>query len=249
MRGFLGGSSPTKVYAAIDLLGGKVVRLRKGRASDAKFYPSDPATLARSWARIGIGGLHVVDLDGAFGQGNNLDAIRQIIRSAETPVQVGGGIRTAAVARELIEAGADALVVGTVALTDDTAFCQISEIATLQKIVVALDYRREDVLIRGWRQLSGIKVDKALNRLMGAGVRSFLFTSAERDGMMDGPDADTIRRVCERYSETKVFASGGVRSTTDVAALRDAGAYAVIIGKALLEGTLPVSEAIKIGAG
>ena len=155
MRGFLGGSSPTKVYAAIDLMRGGVVRLRKGRANDAKLYPGDPATLAQSWSRTGIGGLHVVDLDGAFGQGNNLDTIRQIIRSAETPVQVGGGIRTAAVARELIEARADALVVGTVALTDETTFCQISEIATLPKIIVALDYRGEDVLIEGWRQLSG----------------------------------------------------------------------------------------------
>jgi phosphoribosylformimino-5-aminoimidazole carboxamide ribotide isomerase len=237
------------VYAAIDLLGGKVVRLRKGRASDAKFYPSNPATLAEFWSRSGVNGLHVVDLDGAFGQGNNTDAIRRIIRSTETPIQVGGGIRTPTVARELIEAGADALVVGTVALTDETTFSQISEIATLPKIVVALDYRGEEVLIQGWRQLSGIKLREALNRLIGAGVKSFLLTSAERDGMMDGPDVDTIRRICQWYGEARVFASGGVKSTTDVAALRDAGAYAVIIGKALLEGTLPISEAIKVGAG
>lgn len=237
------------MYAAIDLIRGGVVRLRKGRANDVKLYPGDPVALAQSWSRTGIGGLHVVDLDGAFGQENNLDVIRRIIQSAETPVQVGGGIRIAKVASELIEAGADALVVGTVALTDETAFSQISEIATLPKIVAALDYRGEDVLIEGWRELSGIKLDEALNRLMGAGVRSFLLTSAERDGMMDGPDVDTIRRVCQRYVEAKVFASGGVRSTMDVGALRDAGAYAVIIGKALLEGTLPISEAIQAGAG
>ena len=225
------------------------MRLRKGRASDVKLYPGDPAALSQSWSRTGIGGLHVVDLDGAFGQGNNIDVIRRVIQSAETPVQVGGGIRTPAVARELIEAGADALVVGTVALTDETTFSQISEIATLPKIVVALDYRGEEVLIQGWRQLSGIKLREALNRLTGAGVQSFLLTSAERDGMMEGPDVDTIRRVCQWYGEARVFASGGVRSTTDVAALRDAGAYAVIIGKALLERTVLISEAIKVGAG
>ena len=225
------------------------MRLRKGRASDVKLYRDDPAALAQSWSRAGIGGLHVVDLDGAFGQGNNVDAIRRVIQSAETPVQVGGGIRTPTVARELIEAGADALVVGTVALTDENTFSQISEIATLPKIIVALDYRGEEVLIQGWRQLSGIKLREALNRLIRAGVQSFLLTSTERDGMMDGPDVDTIRRVCQWYGEAKVFASGGVRSTTDVTALRDAGAYAVIIGKALLEGTLPISEAIKVGAG
>jgi phosphoribosylformimino-5-aminoimidazole carboxamide ribotide isomerase len=237
------------VYAAIDLMRGSVVRLRKGRASDVKLYPGDPAALAQSWSRKGIGGLHVVDLDGAFGQGNNIDVIRRVIQSAERPVQVGGGIRTPTVARELIEAGADALVVGTVALTDETTFSQISEIATLPKIVAALDYRGEEVLIQGWRQLSGIKLSEALNRLIGAGVQSFLLTSAERDGMMDGPDVDTIRCVCQWYGGARVFASGGVKSTTDVAALRDAGAYAVIIGKALLEGTLAISEAIRAGVG
>ena len=238
-----------KVYPSIDLMGGNVVRLRKGRASDVKVYSKDPVAIARSWARTGIGGIHVVDLDGAFGQGNNLDAIRRIIPAAETPVQVGGGIRTATTARELIKAEADALVVGTVALTDETRFNQIIEIATLPKIIVALDYCGDDVLIAGWRQLSGIMLDKALSHLMEAGVRGFLLTCAERDGMMDGPDVDTIRRVCQRYHEVRVFASGGVRSTADVASLRDAGAHAVIIGKALLDGTLSISEVIKAGAG
>jgi phosphoribosylformimino-5-aminoimidazole carboxamide ribotide isomerase len=238
-----------KVYPSIDLMGGNVVRLRKGQASDIKVYKKDPVAIARSWARTGIGGIHVVDLDGAFGQGNNLDAIRRIISEAETPVQVGGGIRTAKIARELVKAGADALVVGTVAVTDETTFNQLMEIATVSKIVVALDYCGEDVLIAGWRQLSGIVLHKALRHLMEAGVRSFLLTCAERDGMMDGPDVNTIRHVCERYHEARVFASGGVRSTADVASLRDAGAYAVIIGKAVLEGTLPISQAIKAGAG
>ena len=239
----------TKVYPSIDLIRGNVVRLRKGRASDVKVYSKDSAALARSWSRTGIGGIHVVDLDGAFGQGNNLDAIRRIIQAAERPVQVGGGIRTATIACELIKAGADALVVGTVAITDETTFNQIVEITTLPKIVVALDYRGDEVLIAGWRQPSGIMLDKALSHLMEAGVRGFLLTCAERDGMMDGPDVDMVRRVCQRYHEARFFASGGVRSTADVASLRDAGAYAVIIGKALLEGTLPILEAIKAGAG
>ena len=238
-----------RVYPAIDLMGGKVVRLTKGRASDAKVYSTDPAALARSWSGTGIDGIHVVDLDGAFGQGNNHHAIRQISGATETLIQVGGGIRTATIARELLEAEADALVVGTVALTDETTFQHIVEMATLPRIVVALDYRDEDVLIAGWRQLSGIKLDKALEHLMHASVFSFLLTCAERDGMMDGPDVDTIRQICQRYDAARIFASGGVRSTTDIAALRDAGAYAVIIGKAILEGTLPISDAVKAGAG
>lgn len=237
------------MYAALDLLGGKVVRLRKGRASEAQVYSNDPAGLAESLSETGIDGLHIVDLDAALSQGNNLAMVRRIIRSVETPVQVGGGVRTATVARELVGAGIDALVVGTVAFTDETTFNQIVEVATLPKIVVALDYRGEDVLIKGWRQLSGIRLNEAFSRLMGAGVRDFLLTSAERDGMMGGPDVDTIRRVCQQNGEARIFASGGVRSAADVAALRDAGAHAVIIGKALLDGALPISEAISAGAG
>jgi len=237
------------VYPSIDLMRGSVVRLRKGQASDAKVYPRDPAAVARSWSKTGIGGIHVVDLDAAFGQGNNLDSIRRIIAAAETPVQVGGGIRTATVARELLKVGADALVVGTVALTDETALNQIIEIATLPRVIVALDYCGEEVLVAGWRQLSGITLNKALSHLMEAGVRGFLLTCAARDGMMDGPDVDTIGRVCQRYRDARVFASGGVRSTADVTSLRDAGASAVIIGKALLDGTLPISEAVKAGVG
>jgi phosphoribosylformimino-5-aminoimidazole carboxamide ribotide isomerase len=238
-----------KVYPSIDLMRGNVVRLRKGRASDVKVYSKDPVAVAVSWSRTGIGGIHVVDLDGAFGEGNNLNAIRRIIQTAKMPVHVGGGIRTTTIARELVEAGADALVVGTVALTDETTFNGIMEIATVSKIIVALDYRGEDVLIAGWRKLLGITLDKALSHLLEAGARGFLLTCAERDGMMDGPDVDTISRVCQRYHEARVFASGGVRSAADVASLREAGAYAVIIGKAILDGTLLISEAIKAGAG
>jgi len=237
------------VYPAIDLMGGKVVRLRKGRASESTVYSADPTALARSWSGTGIGGLHVVDLDGAFGRGNNLDTIRKIIQAAEAPVQIGGGIRTPAIAQKLVEAEADAFVVGTVALTDEITFNRIVETVTLGKIVVALDYRGEDVLIKGWQQQSGLKLDGALQHLLKMGVRGFLVTSAERDGMMDGPDVDTIRQICEKYREAKIFASAGARCVADIAALRDAGAYAVIIGKAFLEGTLRISDAVKTGAG
>ena len=238
-----------RIYPAIDLLCGKVVRLRKGRPGDVKIYSDDPAALARSWSRTGIDGIHVVDLDGAFGQGNNLNAIGQIIQAAETPVQVGGGIRSATIARELIEAGANALVVGTVALTDVATFNRIVQVVTLPRMVVALDYRGEDVLVAGWRQLSDMKLDKALQHLMNAGVRNFLLTCAERDGTMEGPDVDTIRQVCRRHGGARIFASGGAKSSADVSALREAGAHAAIIGKAILEGTLPISEAVKAGAG
>lgn len=190
-----------------------------------------------------------MDLDAAFGRGNNLETISRIIRSAKVPVQVGGGIRTMEVAQRLIDAGADALVVGTVALTDKAIFDRISATVGRWRIIVALDYDGDSVLIEGWRKVSGIKLDQALDRLIGAGVRNFLLTCASRDGMMDGPDVDTIRLVCQSHSEARVFASGGVTSTKDISALRDAGAFAVIVGKAFLEGSLSISKAITVAAG
>ena len=226
-----------------------MVRLRKGRPSEVKVYSSDPIGLARSLSTAAIGGLHIVDLDSAFSQGNNLDIIIRVIRSTGIPVQVGGGVRSAAIGRRLIDAGADGLVVGTVALTDETTFSQISATAGQSRVIAALDYAGDNVLIEGWRRLSGIKLYQALDRLMGAGLRRFLLTCSDRDGMMDGPDVETIRLVCQKHGEARIFASGGVRSTKDIVSLRECGAYAVIVGKAFLEGTLSISEALRAAAG
>ena len=237
------------MYASIDLLGGKVVRLRKGRPNEVTVYSTDPVNVARSLSTAAIAGLHIVDLDSAFSQGNNLDVISRVIRSAGIPVQVGGGVRSAVVARKLVEAGADALVVGTTALTNETTFGEISATAGQSRVIAALDYVGDNVLIEGWRKLSGIKLQQALDRFMGAGLRKFLLTCSDRDGMMEGPDVETIRLVCQKHGEARVFASGGVRSTKDIVSLRECGAYAVIVGKAFLEGTLSISEALRAAAG
>lgn len=226
-----------------------MVRLRKGRQSESKIYCQDPANLARSWSSAGIHGIHVVDLDAAFGQGNNLDIISRVVASTHVPVQVGGGVRDPAVARRLIHSGADTVVVGTVALTDSAMFNQISSAAGPQRIVAALDYTGNSILIDGWRRSSRLGLDEALRLLTKAGVQRFLLTSADRDGMMVGPDVETIRSVCDSHGKVDVFASGGVRSVNDIRALREAGAYAVVVGKALLEGTIPIGRAAKEAAG
>ena len=115
----------------------------------------------------------------------------------------------------------------------------------MSRIVVALDYSGDCVLVKGWNQLSDVRIQDALPHLMEQGIHEFLLTCADRDGTLKGPDVETIRSVCKQYEKARIFASGGVRSIEDVKALRDAGAYAVVIGKALLEGAFGVSEAIK----
>ncbi len=234
-----------KVYPAIDILGGNTVRLRKGRVNEVRVYPRDPVSIAQFWSGEGANGIHVVDLDGTLDRGNNLETIRSIVRSVNIPVQVGGGIRTEAVAHELIQAGVHALVVGTVAISDKTTFGRILQITGLSRIVVALDYSGNRVLVKGWNQLSDVRIQDALPHLMEQGIHEFLLTCADRDGTLNGPDVETIRSVCKQYEKARIFASGGVRSVEDVRALRDTGAYAVVIGKALLEGAFGVSEAIK----
>lgn len=230
-------------------MGGKVVRLQKGQASKVKVYSDDPVRTAQSWSGESIDGLHVVDLDAAFGDGSNIELILRLIRSVRTPVQVGGGIRNETIARRLIENGADRVVIGTAAMADELALERISGVIGKSRIVVALDYASDRVLTRGWREVTEITLDGALRSLMNQEFRHFLLTCADRDGMMSGPDVDTIRSVCRQYKEAKILASGGVRSANDVRALRDAGAYAIIVGKALLEETLQIPDALKEAAG
>lgn len=238
-----------KVYPAVDILGGNTVRLRKGRVNEVRIYPRDPVNTAQFWSEEGADGIHVVDLDGTQNHGNNLETIQDIVRSVNIPVQVGGGIRTEAIARELVESGVDSLVVGTVAISDKTTFRRILRMASFSRIVVALDYSGDHVLVNGWNQLSNVRIQEALNHLIEQSVHRFLLTCADRDGTLEGPDIEKIRSICKQYGKAKIYAGGGVKTIEDVKALRDAGAHAVVIGKALLEGEFSLSEAIRAAGG
>jgi len=217
---------------AIDLLGESAVRLEQGDYDRATEY-GEPVELARSFAAAGAMRLHVVDLDGARAGRIRPDVVQEIVEAAApVPVQASGGVRSVADAEALVQAGADRVVVGTAAWT------LLDELVSSlgKRLVVAIDVRDGVVRARGWTEGS-LDVDEAIRRCVAAGVPRLLCTAIERDGTMQGPDLDLVRRVVES-SGLPVLAAGGIRSDEDVAALSQAGAAGAIVGRALLEGTL-----------
>jgi len=221
-----------EVIPAIDLLGREAVRLEQGDYARVSQY-GEPAALATRFAAGGARWIHVVDLDGA-----RAGLIRPIVvaaiahASAPASVQASGGIRSVADAETLVRAGASRVVVGT------TAWTLLDELVSSlgERLVVAVDVRDGLVRTRGWTE-EGLALDEAIDRCVAAGVSRLLCTAIERDGTLEGPDVDLVRRVVER-SRLPVLAAGGIRSDEDVDALEHAGAEGAIVGRALLEGRL-----------
>jgi phosphoribosylformimino-5-aminoimidazole carboxamide ribotide isomerase len=223
------------VIPAIDLLGVDAVRLEQGDYDRATQYGA-PAELARSFAAAGATRIHVVDLDGARSGRIRPDVVEGLVEAAApVPVQASGGIRSVEDAEALLNAGADRVVVGTAAWTVLEDF-----VAALgDRLAVAIDVRDGVVRGRGWTE-AALDVDEAVRRCVAAGVPRLLCTAIDRDGTLQGPDLELVRRVVDS-SGLPVLAAGGIRSDEDVAALGDAGAEGAIVGRALLEGRLSLT--------
>ena len=223
-----------EVIPAIDLLGERAVRLEQGDYDRSTEY-GEPTELARAFAAQGAGRLHVVDLDGArTGRIRTavLDAI--VLAASPLPVQASGGVRSVADAEALVRAGADRVVVGTVAWTLlDELVASLGD-----RLVVSVDIRDGVVRTRGWTEGS-LDLEDAIERCVAARVPRLLCTAIDRDGTRRGPDLELVRRVVET-SQLPVLAAGGVRTDDDLAALDRAGAEGAIVGRALLEGRLRI---------
>lgn len=233
------------VIPAIDIRGGKVVRLTRGRPEEETVYANDPVEVAERFAAGGAEWLHVVDIDAAFGSGDNREAVRRVTESVQVPVQVGGGLRSLEAVESALSGGAARAIVGTRALEDEE-FTREAVTLFAQRLVVSVDVEGEEVRVRGWTAGTG-GLDTALKRLDGAGVARVLVTAVGRDGLLGGPDLELYERVGAR-TNAHIIASGGVRSAGDVRALAAKGVEAAIVGKALYEGSLTVSEAKKAAA-
>jgi phosphoribosylformimino-5-aminoimidazole carboxamide ribotide isomerase len=229
---------------AIDILGGKAVRLTQGSFDQETRYDDDPLEAARRWVRDGARALHVVDLDGArAGTPVNLELVERIIRHAGVPVQAGGGLRTIDAVAALAQSGAARIVLGTAAYTDldllDEAIARFRD-----RIVVSLDARDGRLATAGWLEQIELPVQAAIERLTARGVRRFVYSSIQHDGTLRGPDLDGIRRVAEAVRGSFVY-SGGISSLEDVRALlalRQVNLSGVIVGTALYERRLRVRE-------
>lgn len=237
------------IIPAIDLKGGKVVRLVRGDFSQEIVYGEDPVAVARQWAGFGAERLHVVDLDGALtGSPRHLDWVTKIAKTVSVPVQTGGGIRTLAAISKYLEAGVAQVILGTKACLDE-AFVSKAVQAHGEKIVVAVDVKDGRVAIEGWVRHEFMKPIPLIKRLMKQGVKSFIYTDTGRDGTMSGPAAEALKEILAIVGgKAKVFASGGIRSLEDLWALQKLepeGLSGVIVGRALYDGKLDLKVAIE----
>lgn len=236
------------VIPAIDLRDGRCVRLSQGRASEAKIYEADPIDVARRFELAGAKMLHIVDLDGAFkgGQSPNREIAKRIIGKLKIPIQFGGGMRSVEDVRELIEAGASRVVIGTLAAkSPDTNQALVAEFGS--RICVGIDARAGEMMVRGWTEAAKLSAIELGKRVAALGVCRIIYTDIVRDGTLSGINVDETVAMA-RKTGLRVTASGGISSLDDIRKLIDAReplVDSVIIGKALYENRFTLDEAIK----
>jgi len=231
---------------AIDIRDGRAVRLERGDFDRETVYADDPLEAARSWVDAGAKSLHVVDLDGArAGEPRNLGHLKRIASELPVPVQYGGGLRSHVAVREALAAGASRVVLGTAAYSDQEFLDSVLE-AWGVRIVVAIDVRGGHVSVAGWEKTTQMLPEDVIRRMQGRGVNQFVYTNVDRDGMLEGPDVEEVRRMSEVIRGRFIY-SGGIGSLDDLVALRElrlVNLAGVISGKALYERRFTVEEAV-----
>ena len=232
------------LYPAIDIRDGKAVRLAQGDYERETAYDDDPVVAARRWAEGGARWLHVVDLAGAkAGEPANLEHVRRIVAAVDVPVQLGGGLRDSKKVEEAISAGVERVVLGTAAVRDP-ALAEAVASAHGDRVVASIDTRSGKVAAEGWTEESDLEVTAAVAALGERGIRRFVYTPVEVDGLMEGPDLASLRRVAEAI-DGEVIYSGGVGSIDDLRELTGLGLEnvgGVIVGRALYERRFTVAE-------
>jgi phosphoribosylformimino-5-aminoimidazole carboxamide ribotide isomerase len=230
---------------AIDIIDGKAVRLERGDFAAKKVYDADPLDAAKRWVEAGAHALHIVDLDGArTGAPTNLVHVARIAQAVSVPLQLGGGLRSAQSVAAAIDAGVARVVLGTAAFCDVDFLDQVIADHS-DRVVVSVDGRDGLLAASGWTEQTQIPVTSVFERLEGRGVRRFIFSSIERDGMLSGPDLDGIRQVAAAVRGTFVY-SGGISSLQDLeelVSLRQVNLTGVIVGTAMYERRFELSEA------
>lgn len=236
-----------KIIPAIDLKDGKCVRLRQGKADDSKVYGDDPVEQAKIWEDQGAELIHVVDLDGAFnGKPMHLDVIKKITSAISIPIEIGGGLRTDDDIAAVLNAGAQMAIIGTRALNNPDSLCGMIDTFG-EHIEVGIDARDGLVQVNGWVETTAIKAVDLAKQVDDIGVSTIIYTDTATDGMMKGTNVPAINEICECV-RCSVVASGGISSTADIVNLGNLhknNLIGAIVGKALYEGSVTISELVK----
>ncbi len=248
VAGNRGKIAPVEIIPAIDIRGGRCVRLDQGDYDRETVFADDPVEVAQRWEKAGAKRLHVVDLDGARdGKPQNEDVIRRVIEAVSVAVQVGGGVRDVSAIDRYVTAGADRVAIGTAAVKDQTTL--VNAVSLFRgRIIVGVDARDGMVATEGWRETSAVRALDLVGQLSEFGVERIFYTDISRDGMLGGPNFPAIQEVVEHASglpsPMAVIASGGVSAVEHLKRLRLIGVEGVIIGKALYTGALDITEAL-----
>lgn len=226
-------------------MGGRCVRLTHGRFEALTAYSDDPVEVAASFERVGVERLHVVDLDGArTGVPAHRDTLRLIKEQTNLVVDYGGGIRSGTAVEDAFDAGADMLSIGSVAVSDPDLLGSWITTFGATRFIFAADVRDGLVTVSGWTETTSLDVETAIERAADAGVTSVLVTDISVDGTLKGPSGPLYRRLRARFPDIHLIASGGVGSVEDIDLLRETGVDAVIVGKAIYEGRLDLSQLV-----
>ncbi len=226
-----------KIIAAVDIMGGSVVRLVRGNPDDKVEYSNDPVETARKWESVGADMLHIVDLDAAFSTGSNSELIAKISQAVRIPLQIAGGIRSLEKAEEMLSM-ASRVVIGTMAYREPEVVRKLVK-KNADRVTISVDQMDGMVMVKGWKESTGTTVADAISQFLAIGVDEFLLTSIDRDGTLQGPD---IKTLADAAVFARIIASGGISSIEDVIKIRSAGCSSVIIGKAMYDGKVSIQK-------
>lgn len=243
-KNFVEGVIEMIIFPAIDILDGQCVRLIQGDYNQEKVYSNSPVDMAKQWEEKGASFIHIVDLNGAkTGESINKSIIIEIAKTAQIPIQVGGGIRSLSTIKDYIENGVNRVIVGTAAITDK-AFLKEAVATYGEKIVVSLDARNGFVATDGWTDTSDVKAIELVKELENIGVKTIVYTDIAKDGMLEGPNLNEQEEI-NNATTMNVIASGGITTKEDVTALSSRNLYGAIIGKALYDGKLQFESIVE----
>lgn len=233
-----------EIIPAIDLRGGKCVRLYQGNFRHETVFSEDPVGMAQRWEELGASRLHIVDLDGVRAGGLvNLEVMRNISKSVRVPIQVGGGIRSSETARQILALGVERVVVGTTAIENPSLVQSILKEFGANALAVGVDVIESRVAIRGWEISSTVLADDLVHRMLRLGVLRFVYTDIGRDGTLEGPNIPGVAAIVAQAG-SRVIASGGIASLQHLGDLANLGVEGAIIGRALYTGDLSLEKAL-----
>ncbi|SHI57138.1 1-(5-phosphoribosyl)-5-[(5-phosphoribosylamino)methylideneamino]imidazole-4-carboxamide isomerase [Propionispora hippei] len=239
------------IFPAIDIRGGKCVRLTEGRFDRETVFADQPVDMALRWVREGAEYLHVVDLDGALeGKAVNLDLVAAIVKAVDIPVQLGGGIRTLDYMETLFDKGVARVILGSIAVRQPDLVKEACRLYS-DRVVVGIDARDGQVAVEGWGVTGGIQAEELAKRMAAVGVARIIYTDISRDGTLSGVNVPSTCSLA-KAAGIPVIASGGVSGLADIAAVKEAeaaGVEGVIVGKAIYTGKLSLAEALKVARG